>query len=698
MKNLLILLVSIMILSGCMYSNESDDLTTSGSGGLFEKTEVNPDFKWSTATEWDFTVDYSELGSGLEGKKVVFTDYNGEVIHESRISDLSDNYLFKTIPDISQITLFIPSLGVSETLDPSQDKLTIQKTESSSGGRVAVAGINCNCENDAPSSGTISIRNGEEVCINKEFTGSIFFIGSGTVNICSDASIQSIYGNQPGTININSDASVTVNNWNNNFVNDQIYNEGNLTFSGSLVLNKGSISNSGDLVVKGSFSQNNGELLNYGDITIHGSTSIEKAIENDGFFKVLGSFNVNSGATLTSNCRLEAKAGMNINGSFNQGGSSYTEISGSLMVNSGSKLNFNGSDIHLKTENLMLNGQVINNGNSNLLTVYGDLTINSSGQIKGKSEDIGLCTPTFPSNNSKLDFVRGCEYEIPKSECNPNGVNTVQDTDNDGCTDDVDEFPTDPERCYTLTEPSIGYKLIAFEDLWPSKGDYDFNDLVIKSKTVYTKNAQNKFVDAKHTFIITAIGASVNNGFGIHYIKKTEGFYSEINNSVIKSATEASEVKNEANTILVTKNVFNSLSSFYKNNGVGPDKSPDTLSCYVEFNPENTHTLVADIFLFRTENPGKEIHLPNIIPTENADKSLFGTGDDHSNMSDVWYKTKENHPWALELYLDEDENFKIPNEQTRITDAYPYFVSWVTSNGYENKDWVKHFNLNHVVK
>jgi LruC domain-containing protein len=54
---------------------------------------------------------------------------------------------------------------------------------------------------------------------------------------------------------------------------------------------------------------------------------------------------------------------------------------------------------------------------------------------------------------------------------------------------------------------------LAFEDLWPSTGDYDFNDLVV-DYDFKIKNNQEFVKSITATFVLKAYGASSHNGFG----------------------------------------------------------------------------------------------------------------------------------------------------------------------------------------
>ncbi|MBK6964362.1 MAG: LruC domain-containing protein [Bacteroidales bacterium] len=89
------------------------------------------------------------------------------------------------------------------------------------------------------------------------------------------------------------------------------------------------------------------------------------------------------------------------------------------------------------------------------------------------------------------------------------------DTDNDGVPDTFDEFPTDPARAFISYFPGEStYGTLAYEDLWPSTGDYDFNDLVVKYKFTQISNGNNEIVQINPSFIPIAAGANLNAGFG----------------------------------------------------------------------------------------------------------------------------------------------------------------------------------------
>ncbi|MBZ0243027.1 MAG: LruC domain-containing protein, partial [Bacteroidales bacterium] len=62
--------------------------------------------------------------------------------------------------------------------------------------------------------------------------------------------------------------------------------------------------------------------------------------------------------------------------------------------------------------------------------------------------------------------------------------------------------------------PALGPGTLAFEDLWPYKGDYDFNDLVLDYQFEIVTTTTNHVEKVIATMTIKAFGASFENGFG----------------------------------------------------------------------------------------------------------------------------------------------------------------------------------------
>ena len=284
--------------------------------------------------------------------------------------------------------------------------------------------------------------------------------------------------------------------------------------------------------------------------------------------------------------------------------------------------------------------------------------------------------------------------------------NIMIDSDNDGITDGDDEFPNDNLRAFTTYFPADYQGTLAFEDSWPSKGDYDMNDVVVDYRFKNILNANNKLVETVATFTLRASGASFNNGFGFQFANSNinpalinvSGYI--ITPEYISLNSNGLESNQNKATIIVFDKAFNIL-NHPGGNGINTTLgsvyvNPVTITVQITY-PANTYSInELDIehfnpFIIVNKERGKEIHLPNYPPTELVNLNYFGTKDDNTNSNtNRYYKTSNNLPWALNIY----ESFSYPIEKTSIDQAYNYFIDWVLSNGETHQNWYKNVNNN----
>lgn len=277
------------------------------------------------------------------------------------------------------------------------------------------------------------------------------------------------------------------------------------------------------------------------------------------------------------------------------------------------------------------------------------------------------------------------------------------DTDGDGAPDIIDDYPADPLRAFDNYYPAGGNGTLAYEDLWPGQGDYDFNDLIIDYRFMTVTSATNHIVETFGTFIVKAFGASLENGFGFQLansniadadITSVTGY--DLQEGYIVLAANGIEEGQTIPTIIVYDNAFNILT--HPGSGIGVNTSPgspyvepDTLNIFMQYN-QGTYTLAElDIpnfnpFLIVDLNRSIEIHLPDYLPTDKADQSLYGTINDDSNpATGKYYKTVNNLPWAIHI----TEPFEYPIEKTDITAVYLKFKEWAESGGQLYQDWYR---------
>jgi len=314
------------------------------------------------------------------------------------------------------------------------------------------------------------------------------------------------------------------------------------------------------------------------------------------------------------------------------------------------------------------------------------------GYWKG-NEGSGLIIYDSSTNSNSGDLKDGVTFST-------NVDYEIADADNDGVPDDEDDFPYNSDLAFVNYYPAINYSSLAFEDLWPGKGDYDFNDLIVDYKFSTYTNASNKVNKIEADIIIRALGGTLHNGFGFQLANSnvtesniTVTGYNIQENYITLNAngTESGQAKP---TIIVCDDAFNVLIHPGTGSGINtvedaPYVEPQTLQIVMTFTP-NTYTendiniLGFNPFIIIGMERGKEVHLPNYEPTSLVDESYFGTIRDNSIPAQGrYYKTEDNYPWAIDI----TESFDYPIEKEEIAHGHLNFIGWAQSDGSENQDW-----------
>ena len=292
-----------------------------------------------------------------------------------------------------------------------------------------------------------------------------------------------------------------------------------------------------------------------------------------------------------------------------------------------------------------------------------------------------------------------------------NNVNTGIDSDGDGIPDIQDEYPSDPTLAFNTYYPgsnTFGY--LAFEDLWPYRGDYDMNDLIVGYKINSIQNSSNQIKKIKAKIFVKAAGGSFKHGFGIElplppaFVQSATGtLRTESYISLNANGTEAGQT----NAVIIAFDNSTSLATrppgFYINTEHGsPIVVSDTISLEITLVNgvplNNLGSAPFNPFLISNMTRGKEIHLADKTPTSLADPSLFNTGQDRTNPAlGRFYKSDVNLPWCINI----PGSYGIVIEKNKIIDAYLKFASWAQSGGVSYPDWYQNLpgyrNLNKIL-
>jgi LruC domain-containing protein len=317
--------------------------------------------------------------------------------------------------------------------------------------------------------------------------------------------------------------------------------------------------------------------------------------------------------------------------------------------------------------------------------------------------------------------IPGTYFSDPANNCTP--LQFIIDADGDGVADEDDEYDSDPNRAYNSYYPSLNQSgTLAFEDLWPAKGDFDFNDVVVNYRLQTVTNADNNVVEVFARFVLRASGASRHNGFGFqldgispdkiisvsgNYINPAPGE----NHHTYNMAANGLESGQAFATCIVFGCYFDVMGpGAFNTSHLEPFIPYDTMNVHLVFinngspapggTVSNTQLTsgVFNFFIVGTsltgeiignvqptyQNREKEIHLANRIPTSLANSSYFGTKDDDSQPANgKYYKTENNLPWGINIL----EGFDYPIEKAPINEAYLHFTDWAASGGTSFQNW-----------
>ncbi len=273
------------------------------------------------------------------------------------------------------------------------------------------------------------------------------------------------------------------------------------------------------------------------------------------------------------------------------------------------------------------------------------------------------------------------------------------DTDGDGIPDVMDDYPDDPNLAFDNYFPGrnrVGG--LAFEDLWPEKGDYDFNDLVLSYNINQITNADNLVAEIRATYTIEAIGAGFKNGFGFQLdvppsvVADVIGL-NHTGNIISLNANNTESGQSKAVIIPFdnTYNLFDGIGSGFVNTQPYMDYvEPESITVRIILDPPQTAQAIGmppyNPFLIVNQDRGREVHLPGYPPTDLVNTAYFGTGDDDTDPSiGKYYKSATNLPWGMHL----PERFDYPMEKEDIVVAHLVFPQWAQSSGFSFMDWYK---------
>lgn len=225
------------------------------------------------------------------------------------------------------------------------------------------------------------------------------------------------------------------------------------------------------------------------------------------------------------------------------------------------------------------------------------------------------------------------------------------------------EEPEEPEEPDPKPEEhtSTFNGLLLFEDLFPSQGDYDMNDVVVEYQYAVTFDTNNIVKKIEATYTPRWDGADYSSAFGI-------------------------QLENKAKDILSNRTIFRD----HKFTKTGQPITGEITGQQFTVDITPTSEVSKDDLVFNpyiTVSTGYEVHLTKMQPT-----ASFATNQLYQKLNDAekaYVTVGSKFPYALDIFEATYANFSIVTERKRIDSEYTDFTKWVDKNASEYTDWWK---------
>lgn len=466
-------------------------------------------------------------------------------------------------------------------------------------------------------------------------------------------------------LNMRNESGQIVNNgifYANNMLNiKEIFNYRTMSVSGTISSNTSGV----QIINEDSFTAqaliiNGINIINKCKFIVSGTAKLENAIVNiasEKLFKVnILDFQGNNTINLDSRAILDVTTELQFN-------STSTFIKGS-----------NSGDRAL----LRLEKFSVNNWSRPTFSDY--IQVESSNYPESKDP-----TPYYILPNVEFVPKGQSTVNIPSTDCNAGG-NVIKSNEPTPVS-----YPLD----VTLGD-TYSY---AFEDNYPSIGDYDMNDFVLDVKLAYTLSAANKISKLDIKTKVRAVGASKRLAAAIQLDGVLKGNIKSVTATGTLFKGDVFSVangleNNQSYAVLPITDDAHALFGVETSQVINTRTDKSYLPAKdIEFsvafnNPIDISSVpLLDILNIFIVNGGynssnrKEVHLRGYQPT---DKSTDLSSGKNYSSSDFVYAIRT------------PKSIKYPLEWTKISDAYSQFKTWVSSNGQSNPDWYNTYQTNKV--
>lgn len=312
--------------------------------------------------------------------------------------------------------------------------------------------------------------------------------------------------------------------------------------------------------------------------------------------------------------------------------------------------------------------------------------------IAGSTTNLVACWRMDENTGTTAYDETSNDYDGTISGCTWTTYANGWDSDGDGVDDLDDDYEMDATRAYDNYSPASDYGTLAFEDIWPNYGDYDFNDLILGYRFKTVTNASNEVVEIYATFVVRANGGNLHNGFGFELPDAVAGIltnvvvtgYSHTQGIITIDGTTKLESGQTNPVIIAFDNDADLMPGICNTVTGGYSANTDSVVIKIEvtgggpFSANDFSLATWNPFLFIDQTRGRELHELDNTPTDLMTTTYFGTGDDASVPgTGDYYKSSNDLPWVLDF----PTSFSWATEYNAINTAYLHFTEWAESGG-----------------
>lgn len=575
---------------------------------------------------------------------------------------------------------------------------------------------------------------------------SLVILPGGQVKFSNNLSNGIVNATAPPVIYIHEGGSLYIGKTTNLSGGAVIVNKGTITANDDFGINNSStIYNEGIIQIsksgKGVEVTNNSQMFNSGNINVKkfeltvGATTLNDTggrITTDNYYQTnlsvmnnhhqivaTGTFETSSTAVTNNFCNITANITnlKGYGGSVNLYGGSLWETQ-TLKVG-GNTITMHGGSMMITNNFSELNAMTLTSASSeySVFKVTGSLVsfLYKSSTVSGRIEFVysnlveGSGTngrsnyqPSFTDPLSLLTKTQS--KNIVATSCNDGKGQIVApppvitDNDGDGVQQSVDIDDNDPAVAFASYFPSeSGWASYAFEDLYPWKGDYDMNDLVLAFRKIIYTNSSNMATRVGFKYSVKASGSTYSISAGFQFDLVSASNIASVTGQNITGSAPFSLSSNgtESGVSLAVIPLFNKVSDA---TNIESLNFLNTVPGSYSLTPENTiqinlstpvqpSNLTSDNFNFfiivnaRGDiQRGKEVHLPGYSPTTKMDNVYLSGKQLHPVDK---FKFSDGMMWGIMLPVV----FEYPAELKAVNNAYLKFEAWAQSSGVEYPDW-----------